>query len=400
MLLNALASTAGGGITYLRNILPRLSECDDVKHFFALVPPEKLNEYQSFAHDRVKIETVTVNGDLLGRLWWEQTSLRSYITSRNIDVLVSLGNFALFSSAVPQILFSRNDLYFSDSFRCDLRSRGLHSALIGHRLKSWLARFSIKQADINVTPTKAFADRISACDGLNAYEFEVLHFGFDSDVFTSNVEPLPAEKLAKINLSESCYRLLYVSHYNYFRNFETLIRALPIIKKRIKEETGKEFQLVLTTDIRRGAVHGGYDSTLAADLIDRVGAHEDIAMLGSVHYDKLHRLYRLCDVFICPSYSESFGHPLVEAMAMGLPVVAADMSVHREVCGEAAVYFNVFDERELAGQCVKALTDQRLNESLRIKGLERSRDFSWDQHVSGLMTLVERALSKRRRKRK
>jgi hypothetical protein len=58
--------------------------------------------------------------------------------------------------------------------------------------------------------------------------------------------------------------MLLVSHYNYFRNFETVIKALP----RIKTEAGKRglgVQLVLTTDLQKGAVYGGYDATSASN---------------------------------------------------------------------------------------------------------------------------------------
>ena len=393
VLLNALASTAGGGITYLRNVLPRLNGDNNDNHYFVLVPAEHLDDYAGFANERVSIETAVIGGGIIGRLIWEQTGLRNYIKSRKIDVLISLGNFALLASSTPQILFSRNDLYFSNYFEKDLRARGLYLMLINHRLKSRLARSSIKQADINISPTKAFANRIRSRHGLQDCRFETLHFGFDSQLFTANDEPLPAAQLAKLNLSENCSRLLYVSHYNYFRNFETLIRALPILKKKIEKELGKAVQLVLTTDIRRGAVYGGYDATDAAELIDRLDLREEIAMLGDVPYDKLHRLYRLCDLFVCSSYSESFGHPLVEAMAMGLPVVATNTDVHREVCGDAAVYFDIFDEHELAAQCARVLTDHELSQRLKARGPERSRLFSWDQHTVGLVSLIERVLS-------
>jgi glycosyltransferase involved in cell wall biosynthesis len=393
VLLNALASTAGGGITYLRNVLPRLSESHDLNRYFVLVPAGHLNHFSGFATERLSVETAEISGGSLGRLLWEQTVLRSHINTRNINVLVSLGNFALFASPAPQILFNRNDLYFSDYFERDLKDRGLYPGLISHRLKSLLARYSIKHADINVTPTKAFADRIRRHNGLGDSDFEVLHFGFDAHLFTANDEALPAEQLDKLDLGDDCYRLLYVSHYNYFRNFETLIRALPIIKRQIKEGTGKKVQLVLTTDIRRGAIYGDYDATLAADLIERLGVRNDIAMLGSLPYDKLHRIYRLCDLFVCPSYSESFGHPLVEAMAMGLPVAAANLDVHREICGEASVYFDVFDGQDLAKQCVRVLADCQLRKAMKASGSERSRLFSWDNHVHGLVALIERLSS-------
>lgn len=394
VLLNAMASTAGGGVTYLRNVLPKLSRCCDDKDLFVLVPAAHLSDYSHYSSERVSIETVQTGSMLLSRLFWEQTGLRYYLKSRKIDVLVSLGNFALFASPIPQILFNRNSLYYSSDFEKDLKARGLYSELMGLRLRRLLARASVNQADLNVAPTWALAERISKRKGANEGKFEVLHFGFDRAGFMANQEPLAREQAEKLEAVGNSYRLLYVSHYNYFRNFETLIRALPIVKDEIRKREAREVRLILTTDIKRGSVYGGYDATRAAALIDQLELRGNIVMLGSVPYEKLHQLYRRCDLFVCPSYAESFAHPLVEAMAMGLPVVAANLDVHREVCREAAVYFDVFDERQLAKRCVAVLRHGQLKEKLKRAGAERSRQFSWDQHLRGLMALVERAAGK------
>src|SRR5262245_28268437 len=231
VLINALASTAGGGITYLRNVLPRLDRYDQQNQYFVLAPPEIARDYADMHGGRVIVETVATRGGAIGRMLWEQTRLHRFIKSRKIDALVSLGNFALLGARVPQILFNRNDLYFSLEFERDLKSRKLYDMLAGHYLKSWIARTSIKRAEINVTPTAAFADRIRAHDGLSGMNFEVLQFGFDPDIFTESDDPLTESQLALLRSGpdlEDCRRLLFVSHYNYFRNFETLIHALPI----------------------------------------------------------------------------------------------------------------------------------------------------------------------------
>jgi glycosyltransferase involved in cell wall biosynthesis len=70
--------------------------------------------------------------------------------------------------------------------------------------------------------------------------------------------------------------------------------------------------------------------------------------------------------------------------------VAADREVHREVCGEAALYFDTFNERDLAEKCVSMLLDRDLRAEFTKRGLERSKLFSWDTHVSGLVKLIER----------
>ena len=387
VLINALASTAGGGVTYLRNVLPRLGRIDPARPYLVLVPPGQLAACRGLAGGRVRVETARVRGGALGRFAWEQAWLRPRLRRRAVDVLVSLGNFALLAAPVPQILFNRNDLYFSPDFARDLRARGRYGALVAHAAKSWLARLSARTAAVNVAPTAAFAERVCARAG-GARPFVVLPFGFDPAVFAADAEPPDEALLGK--LAPNRRRLLYVSHYNYFRNFETLLRALP----RLRELTGGGVQLVLTTDLRRGAVYGGYDATAAAELIDRLGVRDEIAMLGPVPYGKLHHLYACCDVFVCPSYSESFGHPLVEAMASGLPVVAADLPVHREVCGEAARYFPVFDGGALAEECAGVLADDGLRAGMAARGLARAQEFSWDEHVRGLVAVIDDCLAR------
>lgn len=389
ILLNALAATAGGGLTYLRNVLPRLAE--QTAHRFIVLLPEPSRFPALPLASAVALEVPEAGQGLIARLQWEQWHLRRYLREREIALLVALGNFALLRSPVPQLLFNRNALYFTPAFDRDLWQRGCYADLLLHKLKSSLARLSIRQATVNVTPTKAFAQQIQAA-GFAETPFEVLPFGFDPTIFTAAAEqPLSAALAAQFK--PHSVRLLFVSHYNYFRNFETLLRALPLLKRDLAARTGQGLQLVLTTKLQAGAHYGGYDATRAAQLIETLGLADDLVMLGAVPYEQLHQLYRACELVVCPSYAESFGHPLLEALASGVPVVAANLPVHREVGGDAALYFDVFDAADLAAQCLRVLSDAPLQAQLRERGLARSRAYSWDAHCQQLLALIERQLS-------
>ncbi|MFZ4792506.1 MAG: glycosyltransferase family 4 protein [Blastocatellia bacterium] len=393
ILINALASTAGGGRTYLRNVLPRLGRqsANDMSYVI-LVPAEHRSEYRVFESSRVEIRSVPFAGGLAKRWWWEQTGLRRLIGEESIDLLVALGNFAMWQSPVPQILFNRSDLNFSQTFRKDLLARREWAMWCGQVVKSILARISIRQATVNVVPTKAFGERIRKVKGRQRFPFEVLTFGFDRAIFQADLKP-PDWLEARLHRDPGVRRLLYVSHYNYFRNFETLLRALPELKRRVLESSGLRVELVLTTEIARGAIHGGYDSTEAARLIEQLGIGDDLQMLGGVRYEQLHHLYERCDLFVCPSYSESFGHPLVEAMAGGMAIASADLPVHREVCGDAAAYFAPFEPGDLARCCAELLADPPRRNDLGQRGLARIASFSWDAHVLKLAELIDRTLT-------
>ncbi len=118
--------------------------------------------------------------------------------------------------------------------------------------------------------------------------------------------------------------------------------------------------------------------------------------LGAIPYSLLHQVYRECDVYVTSAYAESFAHPLVEAMASGLPVVASDLAVHREICQDAAIYFQRFSPAELAEQVCRVAANGELSKQLSERGLARSLDFSWKKHVDELLTLAAELLSSKK----
>ena len=110
--------------------------------------------------------------------------------------------------------------------------------------------------------------------------------------------------------------------------------------------------------------------------------------LGAVPYQLLQQVIRACDIYVTPAYTETFAHPLVEAMACGLPVVASDLPVHREICGIAALYFPRFSSQLLAARVLQIERSPDLRKQLAESGLKRSRDFSWRDHVDQIVALA------------
>src|SRR5262249_14190524 len=115
---------------------------------------------------------------------------------------------------------------------------------------------------------------------------------------------------------------------------------------------------------------------------------DEVIQLGAIPYRSLHHLYRACDIYVTPAYTETFAHPLVEAMASGLPIVASDLAVHREVTAGSACFFPRFSPEQLAGCGLRLATDSERRETLSAAGKQRSFDFSWRAHVSKLIELA------------
>ena len=118
--------------------------------------------------------------------------------------------------------------------------------------------------------------------------------------------------------------------------------------------------------------------------------------MGYVPYRQLHSIYRAADVYVFPSFTESFGHSLVEAMATGLPIVAADMPVNREVCGPAGRFFPTFDADRCAALIARLLEAEREWRELAQASLEHAEHFSWERHTEDLLSVLRQTVDQSR----
>jgi glycosyltransferase involved in cell wall biosynthesis len=379
LFINALAASAGGGITYVRNLVPQFAARAGVKATVLL--DARLRSELQTSPDVTFVER-NISSRTVFRYYFEQSAVRDLIRDSGANVLLSAGNFALWNSPVPQILLSRNSLYTSRDFSADLRSRGEYRLWLDTRIKGVFAKWSIRAADLVVAPSAAFADDLRQWTGKSV---TAVHHGFDRAAFVRDQSPLSAEILQKLNSCSDALRLLFVSHYNYYRNFETLIRALPLIKQELKP---RKLRLLLTCKLHAGANPGAYRPEAAAALVRGLGLTEEVVELGSVPYQLLHQVYRAAHIYVTPAYAESFAHPLVEAMSSGLPVVASDLPVHREICGSAAVYFGRFSPQELAQRVLEVSQAAELKAQLVQAGAERSKVFSWSDHLDRIVSLA------------
>ena len=109
-------------------------------------------------------------------------------------------------------------------------------------------------------------------------------------------------------------------------------------------------------------------------------------------------MYQTYDIFVFPSVSETFGFPLVEAMASGLPVIASDTLTNREICGPTALYYPPFDAEALAQRIQELRARPDLYRWLSEKGVERARlRFNLADHFDRLVTILERLHAERSR---
>src|ERR1700688_4403958 len=110
LFINGAAASAGGGLTYLRNVIPHLARRIDAETTVLLTSSLR-GEFEALPN--VSFVESSENHGVIWRFAREQTGLRKLIRRSGAQVLISAGNFALWNSPIPQILLSRNSLYTS-----------------------------------------------------------------------------------------------------------------------------------------------------------------------------------------------------------------------------------------------------------------------------------------------
>ena len=253
-----------------------------------------------------------------------------------------------------------------------------------------VTRGHVPTQDVVLFPTIATQTVVENHIDLDTRHTKVLHYGFDHEAFAAVPEDITSWSgpISKWKMNE--YRLLLnVSTFSVQKNYETLVEALALLR-----QSGQKVKVLTTLSRKQTTDVAEFDALMRR--VAELGVQDDFVNLGYVPYDQLGTLYRLSDVYVFPSFSESFGHSLVEAMAAGMPIVAADTPVNREVCGAAGVFFSAFDPHECARVLASMLDHTEQLEKHRAASHARASDFSWKGYTEQLVSLLHQSQSWRR----
>jgi glycosyltransferase involved in cell wall biosynthesis len=169
------------------------------------------------------------------------------------------------------------------------------------------------------------------------------------------------------------------------KNIETLLGAFSKLVVQIAGNGATEgLELIVAGP---SVEHSVYRSLVS--LVHGLGIDGRVHFLGRVAHDQLAALYRGAALFVLPSRLETFGLPLVEAMACGAPVVTSDLPICREICEDAALYFAAEDLNDLASHMQTTLEDSDLAQRMIERGLRRAADFSWNEAARKLVDVFE-----------
>lgn len=373
ILVDGSMARSGGGFTYLVNILPQLCAMSPGDRVRVLLRSERLaNSLRSLPN--LEVDVLPDAG------WRERLRFTYHVLPRLMkawrpDLYFSAGESAPLRAACPMIASFRNPIIYTDlDLGCSWKQR------LRLRLLREVSRVSARVCDRIMFVSEDSAGWIGDSVGVPVRKRRVVHHGIDAAAWAR-----PEHELS--STQRQSYILSVSSIYSH-KNFVRLIEAYAALGRRRDHLP----DLVILGDVQ----HPAY---LAQMERARAAAGEELAerihFVGEVPYAEVKAYYAGADLFVFPSYLESFGHPLLEAMATGVPTVAADIPVFREIGGEAAFYADPHKADALAGAMEEALFLPRAREVLIKRGRERVRSFGWDTTARRLLSLFDEVLAER-----
>lgn len=221
-----------------------------------------------------------------------------------------------------------------------------------------------RRADAIIINSESLRQEVQRYLNVDPAKLHLIPEAVDHDVFR------PGDRDESWRLMSTKYRIsepfvLFVSSLWPYKNCAGLLRAFAAARTELGGR-----QLVVVGP-GRDVKHVSELHTLA----DELGIARDIVWVGGVPLEETAHFYRSADVLVYPSFNETFGLPLLEAMACACPVVTSNISAMPETAGGAAVLADPHDPESIANAIVEACGAEGAR--LRIQGPGRAGEFTW-----------------------
>jgi alpha-1,3-rhamnosyl/mannosyltransferase len=374
ILIYAPAARMGGARVHVIGLVPELAALARDDAGLLIAQPDLIAELPPLPTGwDVHAEQAERRG-FFGRLFWEQRVLPRIAREWRADVLLSFGSFVPLRAPCPTVLEAGNALPFTRQYWHLLAEQPLPLQL-EEQARWMLLRASLRAAARVLTPTRAMRQDVVTRMPDLVNRVDVAFWGV-TPVFRERCWQAPGGDV-----------VLGVSKHGINKEFDVLVRALA----RVRRLPGLErTRLSLTGEPRESRW-----SRRTVAVAEQLGLANEVCFAGDVPNPRVPDLIEQARLLVFPTWCESFGLPLAEAIAMGAPAVAANIPACREVGAEAARYYRAGDPDSLA-ECIARLL--RAPESAQALGrVARSRGptFSWRTNAAGVrQTLLAAAESR------
>lgn len=309
--INSLNASLGGGKNILDNYIVELSRNKSIHNYFVLTPDFK--KYCSYSTNNVHI--IQINKIYKNQLFFPLLYFYKFpkiFRFLNIDLAINFGDIII-PSKLPQIYFFDWAYAVYDS-KSIWREMNLKNYLI-RKTKVSLIKKYIQNINLIIAQTESIKDRLIT--KLNSHNIRVLPtpIGLDFNL---------KDNKKKFRLPKKELKFLYPASYSSHKNFRSILELGKLI-----DADNLPYNIVLTLK-----------QNDSVEFLNKIKDIKSIINVSSVSIENMPSLYNQCDALFFPSLLESYGLPLVEAMAFEKPILVSDLDYAHSICGDSAFYFD------------------------------------------------------------
>ena len=244
---------------------------------------------------------------------------------------------------------------------------------------------SARAADTIIINSESLRSEVKRYLDVDESKLRLIYEAVDHDLFKPGDADLARNQVVSYGVTKPF--ALFVSSLWPYKNCDGLLRAWA----HARGELGNRQLAVVGA--ARDEDYAASLRSLAAEL----GIADEVVFVGGVTLAETVAFYQAADVFVYPSLNETFGLPILEAMACGCPVVTSDTSAMPETAGGAAVLADPTDPAAIARAIVEATGPGQ--DRMRDMGLRRARQFTWGATAASTLDVYREAAGRRRSRR-
>lgn len=308
---------------------------------------------------------------------WEQFALPNAAKKYGCHILHATSNTAPFNCSMP-LLTTLHDIIYMESnyFKILTGSSSLYQKF-GNIYRKLVVPRIVKKSEKVITVSHFEKNRIADFFNIKDNTSLTAIYNGVSDHFKviSDLNELKRVK-DKYQLPDQYF--FFLGNTDPKKNTKGTLQAFSDFLK----QTNSNHKLVMLD----------YDSTELTKILSDIGDKQlinKIILTGYVVNTDLPAIYSQCDIFLYPSLRESFGIPMLEAMACGVPVITSNTSSMPEIAENAAHIVDPYKPEEITKGIIKILENKEYYNILVLKGLERKKHFSWKNMAIDYLKLYQ-----------